>query len=400
MQRGVFARTTLAAFCALGLGQAHAISFTQGDWTLDINGTVNAFLVSGEEKVDGAGTTEQTNIQNGLLPGWINFVATTQQKGFDIKAHISFAPGIQANSNIVGLPSGVATTLADAYPKTDTRQVYFQFGNANMGTFKLGRDIGLFMQNPILNDMTLLGVGGTVRAAEPFNTSFGMIGHGYMYVGFQPQITYTTPNAGGFQGSIGVFNPKQVLTNDSFAVIGERNTPGVQALVSYDWKGGMPGKAWLAGISQNVSSTATTPSVRTTGYEGGVKVGLGGAELLLSGFRGEGLGISTIGALFLGSSNAAGSELESSGVFTQLTYKVTPDLKLGVSYGQNRDKDLVAVGTDTKRRATAFGAYYSLTPSITLVGEYIQERTDNVFGAAAGTDVKANSISVGGIIFF
>ena len=34
-----------------------------------------------------------------------------------------------------------------------------------------------------------------------------MIGHGYMYTGFQPQITYTTPNYNGFQVSAGIFQP-------------------------------------------------------------------------------------------------------------------------------------------------------------------------------------------------
>jgi hypothetical protein len=74
------------------------------------------------------------------------------------------------------------------------RNVYFQFGNNDWGTLKFGRDIGLFGQNIILSDMTLLGVGGTSNAGIPFNTTFGMIGHGYMYTGFQAQITYTTPN--------------------------------------------------------------------------------------------------------------------------------------------------------------------------------------------------------------
>jgi len=395
-------KTGLAAAITLALaaGNAHAISFSQNGWNLDINGTVNAFMVSGSEEITGAGTTDQTNIQNGLLPGWINFVATTQQKGYDIKAHISFAPGITDNSNIVGLPSGTATELADAYPKVDTRQVYFQFGKPTMGSFKFGRDIGLFMQNEVLSDMTLMGVGGTVRAAETFNTSFGMIGHGYMYVGFQPQITYTTPDMSGFSASVGMFNPEAVLTDSNGNVIAEKRSPGVQALASYAWKGSTPGKVWMAGLAQSVSGENGNDDINTRGVEGGVKMGFGDAEVVLSAFSGKALGISTVGALFLGTNDATGDELSSSGYFTQFTYKVMPDLKLGINYGENKDKDLVANGVDTKRKAYTLGAYYNLTESITLVAEYTNERTDNVVGFDAGTDVKAHSIALGGMIFF
>lgn len=157
---------------------------------------------------------------------------------------------------------------------------------------------------------------------------------------------------------------------------------------------------WVPGIRQSVSGGGGNSGVDTTGVEGGVKLGAGGAEVVLSAFKGKGLGISTIGALFLGTSNAAGDELESKGAFAQLTYKFTDDLKLGMSYGQNRDEDLVTVGSTTKRKAAAFGAYDSLTPSITLVGEYIRERTDNLVGSPLGTEVKAQSISLGGILFF
>jgi hypothetical protein len=386
----------LAALGAFEAGSAHAIGFTQGDWTLDVNGTVNAFYTQGKQRDTLGGvttTTDRANVQNGLLPGWINFVATAKQKGLDVKAHFGFAPGINSNSQIVGLPSGADGRFNDAYSKVDSRNVYFQFGNNSMGTFKFGRDIGLFMSNPILLDMTLLGVGGTVRAAEPFNTTFGMIGHGYMYTGFQPQITYSTPNFGGFAASLGVFNPSQF---DPVAGT-EKKTPQFQGLASFDWKGNFNGKVWGAFTDQKTSGTGGR---KASGFEGGVKLGLGMAlqpELLLSGFTAKGLGISTIGAQFLGGSDANGNRLKSSGYFTQFTIRPITDLKLGVSYGENKDKELRAAGLDGKRKAYAFGAYYSLTPSVTLVAEYINEKANNILGADTQ---KADSFSLGAILFF
>lgn len=389
-------RITLAVACAcasLAAGQASAFEVANKDgWKLDVSGTVNAFYVNSDSKTtSAAGVTtenEQANVQNGLLPGWINFVVTTQQEGYDIKAHFGFAPGISNNSSIVGLPSTVPSGVdADAYSKSDNRNVYFQFGNASMGTLKFGRDIGLFGQTPILNDMTLLGVGGTSRAAEPFNTSFGMIGHGYMYTGFQPQITYSMPAMGGLNASIGLFNPSQYSGT-------ERKSTGYQGLATYDWKGAVSGKAWMSAIDQKTSGVG---GFRATGYEGGVKVGMGSFEALVSGFSGEGLGISTIGAQFLGGF-ANGKRLESEGVFVQGTFQATNKLKVGVSYGENTDKDLVALNSETTNEAVATGAYYNLTKSVTLVGEYISEKASNT--AVVGDSTKTKTLSLGAILFF
>jgi predicted porin len=49
--------------------------------------------------------------------------------------------------------TGLGTTCIDM------RQVFLTSGNESMGMFKLGRNIGLFGADAILNDMTLPGVG-------------------------------------------------------------------------------------------------------------------------------------------------------------------------------------------------------------------------------------------------
>lgn len=40
----------LALMAATAAGQAQAITFTQGDWALDINGTINGFYVQSSQK--------------------------------------------------------------------------------------------------------------------------------------------------------------------------------------------------------------------------------------------------------------------------------------------------------------------------------------------------------------
>lgn len=405
MKKTALVQSLALAFTSIAAGSAYAVSFTNDGITLDINGTVNGFYVQREAKTTtAAGVTSTTNnsgISNGLLPGWINFVATTKADDLDIKAHISFAPGINSNSQVVGLPIGNnagGAGVTNPYSQIDTRNVYFQFGNNDMGTIKAGRDIGLFGQNVILNDMTLLGVGGTSNAGIPYNTTFGMIGHGYMYTGFQPQITYTTPNKGGFQASAGVFQPSKFAGDQT-------KTPGFQAMASYDWKGATPGKVWGGLVSQSTScstSTCATKSFTAQGFELGAKVKMGNFETLAYAFTGKGLGISTVGAQFLGGSNSAGNKTDSRGYFLQGTY-TAGKTKFGINFGENRDKNGFALtgagaSNEIKNRAATIGVYHSLNKFITLVGEINRENVTNYLDT--GNKLKNTTVSIGGVLFF
>ena len=383
-----FKQTVLAtAICAAGLGQAHAVSFTQGDSTIDINGTINGFYSHRTAEAGGDKTTNSA-LTNGLLPGWINFVFTTKVEGLDIKAHVGFAPGINDKSDVVGLPSnpgcGGATGCDSPFSQIDTRNLYFQFGSNDWGTIKIGRDIGLFGQKIILADMTLLGLGGNSYASTPFNTTFGMIGHGYMYTGFQPQITYTTPTMSGFSASAGIFDPNRFAGN-------ETKNPGVQAMVNYDWKSSetTSGSLWTGLVHQTTDGPG---SYTANGFELGVRVGLGNFEAVAYGFDSKGLGLSTVGALFY----SPFGKTDGKGWFTQGTYKFGKT-KVGVNYGQNRDTG-GALSDTNKFRSVTVGVYHSLNKYVTLVAEYNHEKGtgDDVFPG----DLKTRTISLGGIIFF
>ena len=377
--------TSIAAALAIAAAPAQAISFSQGDATLDINGTVNGFYSHRSAEANGVKTTNSA-LTNGLLPGWINFVFTTKVDGLDIKAHVGFAPGINDKSDVVGLPSdpgcGGATGCDSPFTQIDTRNLYFQFGNQEWGTVKLGRDIGLFGQKIILSDMTLLGLGGNSYASTPFNTTFGMIGHGYMYTGFQPQITYTTPTMGGFSASAGIFDPNKFAGD-------ETKNPGFQAMANYDWEAGSAkGSLWAGAIHQRTSGAG---SFNASGFELGAKVGIGAFEAVAYGFDASGLGLSTVGALFL----SPFAKNDGRGYFVQGTYTVGKT-KFGLNYGENRDRGGLLTDTNTFRSATA-GVYHSLNKYITLVGEYNQERGEgaDLFPG----DLKTRTISLGGILF-
>ena len=80
------------------------ITWDAGEWTVDMNGNVNAFAIMSSaddnNAVTGglAGTNrgqdkDSAGINAGLLPSWLGFTATTRQNDIDTSVTISFQPG-------------------------------------------------------------------------------------------------------------------------------------------------------------------------------------------------------------------------------------------------------------------------------------------------------------------
>ena len=394
------------------------IDVSAGDWKIDFAGNINAFYVNAScdhgtntAVVGGLACTgdSSTAIRNGLLPAALVFNATTRQDNFDIDVTVGFYPGINSSAaagvNGPGQPSALAT------PGIDARQVYFTFGDASWGTVKMGRDIGLFGKDAILLDMTLLGVGTALANPAPGNTSLGRIGIGYIYTDWQPQITYTTPSLGGFSGSIGIFQPLNntpVTPGESYT---SHSSPQLQAGVAFSWgdpkSGGLSGKVWLDVVEQHLKAPSSDTAGNNAagvaneftgnGVDGGIKLDFASFEAVLYGYSGKGLGTT---GLYLLPASASGDKRDSDGGYVQATYKFDK-LKIGLSYGVS---DLKQAGNDAtevpdllKRNESAVvGLYYSLTKSVTLVGEYIDSQSE----AHSGNKAKEKDVAIGGIVFF
>ena len=127
---------------------------------------------------------QQQHLQRRQRPAWRGFHLRC---GHDAGWHRYVgAPGHLSGrgTNDGGSPNleaGSAGNVALGTTGLDVRQVYMTFGNKDMGTFELGRNIGLFEADIILNDMTLLGVGGPAtrpRQIRPIRRCGG-IGFGY-----------------------------------------------------------------------------------------------------------------------------------------------------------------------------------------------------------------------------
>lgn len=372
-----------------------------GGVTLKVSGSVNGFYVHdnpdkrtvGTNVIGGlasVGERNSSSIRNGLLPGFIKFDVTTNQGGWDVGAHFGLYPGINSVSGIGGANSA-GTPQALATSGIDARQTYLTFGKAGFGEIKIGRDIGLFGSDAILNDITLLSVGPTGGNVAPSNTSLGRIGTGYIYTDFQPQITYTTPKFGGLQASFGAFQPLQTIGFDEV-----NGTPGFQGEISYDFKSGdFGGHLWASGITQKHDGIGGSPSYTGSGFDVGGKLSLGPASVLGYYYKGSGLGTT---GLFILSVDALGRKRDSNGFYVQGTIGFGKFTAAG-SYGlSNLDLADGEINPELLSRNSSYVGQlrYGLTSWVTLVGEYTHTKAR----AHGGNEAESDALAAGAIVFF
>ena len=394
---------------------AGAVDLTtpDGDWTFSVNGNVNVdYIFSNCESassavgvaggltcVGSASGSNVSNVGNGLLPAAISFGVKTTQAGYDIAVHFGFYPGIATNDG--GSPnlqaSGGPTNTALGTTGLDVRQVYMTFGNKSMGTFTLGRQIGLFGADVILNDMTLPGVGGpgSAASATPSNTTLGGIGFGYIYTDWLAQMDYTTPDFSGFSATFGIFDPLNSLSDAGTPE--PKKAPGFHGKLSYATSFSDTTKLYVsvAGLSQKQEYAPY--SYTGNGIDVFAKLDVAALEVFGYYYHASGLGTT---ALFnLGAFN--GETRDSSGYLAQVTYKFGP-VKLGVNYGDSKLDTANAADAATNpalvshNKKGTIGAYWSLTKNLTLLAEVSQTKSE----AQVGGDNTSNTFNIGAFVGF
>jgi len=387
------------------------ITWDAGEWTVDMNGNVNAFAVysdandssgpsGGLAATQGAGDAnkESMSISTGLLPAWLGFTATTRQNDLDTSVTISFQPGMGGNAALNGGGN------------TENRQAFLTFGDKSWGSVKLGKDLGIFGSTAILNDMTLLGVGATggtvgnaagagAKAQGGTTTTLGGIGTGYLYADWKGQIAYTTPNMNGLSATLGITQPWNAGGGLSAASSGTTDQPAFEAQVSYSWTGDFAGKLWLGGFSQEVQGLgAGNTSDDAQSVEVGVSTSIYNINLVAYGYSGEGVG--TTGMLVQGF-DTTGDARDSDGGYVQATYVIPMGTKLGVSYGVSKlDDNTVDNGKNLvkENNRITVGAYHPLTKHLNLVAEYSHVESESHLSTQS--DSEQDIMSVGAILFF
>ena len=194
--------------------------------------------------------------------------------------------------------------------------------------------------------------------------------------------------------------------NANSATLTQHETPGLQAKASYEWGGSISGKAWVGGLTQKVKARSTDiapagSSVSGQAFDIGAKVNSGGLEGVLYAYTGDGIGTTAIGFDAAAFNGVTLEKRKSKGWYAQGTYKMGK-WKPGISYGVSK-LDLASnesVGTNPnlvkENKSLVLGLYYSLTPSLNLVAEYIPTTAKN----QAGDEVKDKVIALGAILFF
>ena len=419
-------RFSIAAALAAALAPAaHAIDVTAGDWKLSFDGNVNAhYIYSSCQSFDSAasiggglacvgspdGQKSSSSVSNGLLPAALSISAATTQAGYDIGVTFGLYPGISTNDggspNIANTSKTRNTALGSA--SLDVRQVFLTFGNKDMGTVMAGRNIGLFQADAILNDMTLLGVGGgNGNYAAPTNTSLGSIGLGYIYTDWLAQINYTTPDFSGAKLTIGIFDPVESLTDPAGPT--PKSTPGFHGKLAYKMGTDLYLSASFLWEKQDINETASTgiPDQKLTydgrGFDIGGKYDIAGFEVAGWFYYAKGLGTTGLfvnGAVEDPTSPAYGNTRTSNGFLAQLTYKLpATNVKLGVNYGTSRldqaDGESSPLLVSKNDKVTA-GIYDQLTPNLLLLAEVSHIQSKNQIG----DENKSTNGNIGAFVSF
>jgi len=421
-----------AIFGAASVANA-GIIIPAGEWTVDINGNVNAFAIRSDAddvtsmsgamaqgkgvNDDDSTESKEYSINTGLLPSWLGVTGTTRQNDLDVSFTISFQPGASTRSALGGGGG------------SENRQAFITFGDKSWGSIKVGKDLGIYASAAILNDMTLLGVGsqGVVGTSGGSTTTLGGIGSGYMYADWKGQIAYTTPNMNGFQATVGIIQPWDVTSaatrtattstlSQGASQDGNQTNFGYEGQASYSWTGDVSGKVWAGFAYQDVDNLlgATTASGSFTtingdamkGWDVGAQLSMGNLGLVGYYYDGKGMGTTAWGA---NGFDTVGRRRDSDGGYLQATYVIPTGTKLGVAYGvSNLDRTAAdrAVQTGTsgayslveKNERWTVGAYHPLTKHLNLVAEYSDISSESMNRDMA--DMDQDIFSVGAILFF
>jgi hypothetical protein len=407
---------------ATAVPAAHAAFVIGGEngWQLSTDGIVNVFadyrttspVPAGDRFISFLGDKDQNfGVEVGLLPSVVAFnVKAPTVNGVDSSVRVGIYPSIQNRSQ---------NTRFETNPNIDFREIYYT-AKGTYGELLAGRALNLYQSKNILTDMTLLTAG--VVPGPATTTTLGHIGYGYLYTNFGPQIRYTTPEMSGVKVALSVGEPYKVSSDTA-----KTNTPRIETEISYATvlSGGTTVQAWASGLYQSATRRDTDvfkadgvtldhvvarkgAQNHSLGGAAGVGVGIGGVDLLASGYVGEGLGMISAqdgDAFGSSSTDAAGEERTHFGFLAQATYKLTPDIKIGANYGQNRQAE--SNDDKTKRGSGAFVPMkkqeaavamvtYNLNKFIQFIAEYSYAQNTWHDGATQ----HSNSVALGTLFYW
>ena len=259
---------------------------TKEGWTFTFAGNVNAFYVFEREARGGQVATpgaivgigrQGSAVRSGYLPAFAVFGARRVEGPTTVGVHFGFAPQIQT--------TGGQDDSAGLGGRIDMRQVYLS-AEGRWGQVLAGREIGVFARQNLLSDMSLFGTGATGgNFGNPGRGTVGRSGFGYIYPGFNAQLTYTTPSGRPLQLTVGIFDPS---SNNGFD---ELLLPRLEGELTWSSGGTL---LWSSALMQHQTDTALGQSATAWGGSAGARVRAGPIAVLASGYAGRGIGTSRL----------------------------------------------------------------------------------------------------------
>ena len=354
-------------------------------WAKQSGATINnGGLISGGSKATAAGQS------TGLLPNFLSFAGSTRQNDLDVTWLISLNPG------------GYTSTGASGGSGAENRQAFMTFGDKSWGSVKIGKDLGIYASDAILNDMTLLGVGAPTATGT---TTLGRIGTGFQYADWKQQIAYTTPNFNGFQATVGITqawgstSSAGTSANDQSFTSGKTGgaSPAYEGKASYSFAANdVKGKVWVSGITQKVDGVVQDDN-QAWSADIGANLNVAGFDLTGYYYGGEGTG-TTI--MFMDGYSLDKKKRDVDGGYVQAKYTLPTKTVAGISWGQsNLDRASGEAASQylvKSNEMLTVGLYHPLTKHVNLVAEYSHVTSES----QTATQNQTNTGSLGGILFF
>lgn len=342
-------------------------------WEVSYGGFINLFYTQSDFEFNTGGSEDSAHLNEGLLPSFHTMtVKTPEVNGLRGTGQITFAVDSSSEKGSRLNKSGLFGTTSNI----DMREVFFNV-SGDFGTISAGRTLALFMRQAILKDYTLFGM-GALAGPDGGGTGLGRIGYGYVYPDFRTRFAYTTPDMGGFQLSVGIFDPQEPL-GPSSTYGSETDTPQFQAEATYNsaFEGGsFSGWAGFLWQEQEITSSAAggTGDVESVGWNIGAEVTASGFNVGGHYYDGDALDtlLFNTGALGgFGCNATACKEANNDGFYIQAGYTFNGTTKIGGGYGESRqDANATYNISRVQTELWTVGVYHDVNSWLKVIAEY------------------------------
>ena len=193
--------STLALVGALSMPTNAAVVLGGADgWEVSYGGFINLFYTQSD-----FGSEDSAHLNEGLLPAFHTMtVKTPEVNGLTGTGQITFAVDSSSEKGSRLNKSGVLGTGSNI----DMREVFFNV-SGDFGTISVGRTLALFGRQSILKDITLFGVGASIRSGWWRHQAWVVSAPVMCILISVPGLSTRAPDMNGFQLSVGIFDPQE-----------------------------------------------------------------------------------------------------------------------------------------------------------------------------------------------